>query len=592
MKLGYALLFAAALPLSAQAWWNDAWTERRVVVLDTSASGIETAAPVADAVLPVRLHSGNFDFLAASQDGADLRLVAADDKTPLRFHLESFDDLNELALVWVQVPRIAPNTAGQKVYVYFGNAEAQSEGGAPAVSYDAATAAVLHFREGEELPLDASPNANHGTTPLALEKAGLLGASARFERAPLVLAAAPSLGLAAGGAFTFSGWVRVADAATAGAGAGTTGAIGVADTGAAGTEAGTSDAGSKAALYRQGPVAIMVGGGQLSLEGVSAQPLSGGALAPNAWHQVAVTVGAGQATLYVNGVQVAAGEALLPEVQAEVMIGDGLAGLMDEVRIDGVARSADWIKLAANAQGAESKLLTVTADEEGAAAEGGTSYMGILVGHLTIDAWVVIVLLMVMLVIAVVVMVGKALLVSATDKDNRGFLKRFRHATGDFLDLENGPAHPHSSLYRLYQAGIRELKKRTDGRGEVNLSGASINAIKAAVDADLVREAHRLNAQMVLLTIAISGGPFLGLLGTVVGVMITFAAIAAAGDVNVNAIAPGIAAALLATVAGLVVAIPALFGYNYLASRIKNISADMQIFVDEFITRVAESYSR
>jgi biopolymer transport protein ExbB len=106
----------------------------------------------------------------------------------------------------------------------------------------------------------------------------------------------------------------------------------------------------------------------------------------------------------------------------------------------------------------------------------------------------------------------------------------------------------------------------------------------------MVRETNRLNAQMVLLTIAIAGGPFLGLLGTVVGVMITFAAIAAAGDVNVNAIAPGIAAALLATVAGLVVAIPALFGYNYLASRIKVLSSEMQIFVDEFITRVAELY--
>ena len=76
---------------------------------------------------------------------------------------------------------------------------------------------------------------------------------------------------------------------------------------------------------------------------------------------------------------------------------------------------------------------------------------------------------------------------------------------------------------------------------------------------------------MVILTIAISGGPFLGLLGTVVGVMITFAAIAASGDVNVNAIAPGIAAARVATVAGLFVAIPALFGYNYLISRIKGV---------------------
>ena len=96
---------------------------------------------------------------------------------------------------------------------------------------------------------------------------------------------------------------------------------------------------------------------------------------------------------------------------------------------------------------------------------------------------------------------------------------------------------------------------------------------------------------MVLLTIAIAGGPFLGLLGTVVGVMITFAAIAASGDVNVNSIAPGIAAALVATVAGLGVAIPALFGYNWLNTRIKNVSADMRVFVDEFVTRIAEHYS-
>ena len=73
--------------------------------------------------------------------------------------------------------------------------------------------------------------------------------------------------------------------------------------------------------------------------------------------------------------------------------------------------------------------------------------------------------------------------------------------------------------------------------------------------------------------------------------MITFAAIAAAGDVNVNAIAPGIAAALLATVAGLAVAIPSLFGYNYLAAHASRpLTSDMQIFIDEFITRVAELY--
>lgn len=175
---------------------------------------------------------------------------------------------------------------------------------------------------------------------------------------------------------------------------------------------------------------------------------------------------------------------------------------------------------------------------------------------------------------------------------NKLFLAKFQNAGKDLLSLDKGGKYQHSALFKLYAAGLREIKKREHDGQQIQLSGASIDAIKAAVDADLVRETQRQNAGMVLLTIAISGGPFLGLLGTVVGVMITFAAIAAAGDVNVNAIAPGIAAALLATVAGLGVAIPALFGYNYLASRVKNITIEMQIFVDEFITRIAELYGK
>ena len=73
--------------------------------------------------------------------------------------------------------------------------------------------------------------------------------------------------------------------------------------------------------------------------------------------------------------------------------------------------------------------------------------------------------------------------------------------------------------------------------------------------------------------------------------MIVFAGIAASGDVNINAIAPGTAAALVATVAGLAVAIPCLFGYNYLNTRIKDIAIDMRVFVDEFVARLAETYT-
>lgn len=101
-------------------------------------------------------------------------------------------------------------------------------------------------------------------------------------------------------------------------------------------------------------------------------------------------------------------------------------------------------------------------------------------------------------------------------------MKRFQSANNkDLLNLDAGISLPSSTLLGLYKAGIREIRKRERSGEQLVLSGTSMDAIKAAVDADLVRETQRLNSMMVLLTIAISGGPFLGLLGTVVGVMIT-----------------------------------------------------------------------
>jgi biopolymer transport protein ExbB len=206
----------------------------------------------------------------------------------------------------------------------------------------------------------------------------------------------------------------------------------------------------------------------------------------------------------------------------------------------------------------------------------------------------------------------KAVVINKTAKSNAEFLDAFRSlgvSDAGKLDADDDPEesdlkdsalltamfgkHDHyqnSSLYRIYHVGIQELKRRFGNQHTGELSRQAIDVIKATLDGTLVRENQKLNNLMVLLTIAISGGPFLGLLGTVVGVMITFAAIAATGDVNIAAIAPGIAAALVATVAGLAVAIPALFGYNYLGSRIKSISADMHVFVDEFVAKIAETH--
>ncbi|TAK95748.1 MAG: DUF2341 domain-containing protein [Aquabacterium sp.] len=558
--LSIALLGGALLPTTAHAWWNGDWKHRTKVTINTSAAGVETKDALSGVAVPVRLHSGNFDFLSAKPDGSDLRFVAADDKTPLKYVVERYDSTNELALVWVQVPNVVPGSDKNVVYAYAGNEKAAAEAAPASAVFDVATLAAFHFGEKDGISVDHT-GAMKAAAAVGIEANGMLAGSAKLAGTGLSWSGSDKIKAPAGGPYSVSMWIKPTAA--------------------------------QGSLYSQGALQLNLDGGKLIAK-LGTASADGGAVAASTWSYVALTYGSGKLTLYVNGAQTAQVDAGAgAAIEGGVKVGDGFTGLIDEVQVASTVRSADWVKLAQAAQAGDAKLIaSVTESEDSAGSEGGDEgYMGILIKSLTPDAKAVIAILAVMFVVAVWVMITKALFVGKADKDNRDFLVRFREATDNMLHLEKGGVHPHSSLFRLYQAGVRELAKRKTGEaGSLPLSGASIDAVKASIDADLVRENHQLNSRMVLLTIAISGGPFLGLLGTVVGVMITFAAIAAAGDVNVNAIAPGIAAALLATVAGLGVAIPALFGYNYLASRIKNISADMQIFVDEFVTRVAENY--
>jgi len=549
---------AALAPAVSMAWWNADWSTRAKVTLNTTAAGVETREAVNGLVVPVRLHSGNFDFAAAKEDGSDLRVVAADDKTPLPFVVERFDGINELALLWVPVAAVLPGSDKNVLHVYAGNANAAAE---PAAAvFGNGHLLVAHFAETAGGAVDVVSKAA-ATPDLVPEPNGLLGGSASLAGRSIEWAASDRLKLADGGTMTASLWVKPGAAV-------------------------------EGSLLQWGPVKLGLAGGKATAE-VGAVKLAGGELPPNAWVHLALTAGGGHVRLFVNGEQAAEAAGALPAVSGPVRVGEGFSGTVDELVLSDSLRSADWLRLAAAAQGSGGRFVgSVKENHDDPVAGEEQGHMAILVANLTTDAWVVIIILAVMFVLAGWVMVTKTLFVGRTDRDNRSFLLRFREARHDFLHLEDAKAHPSSSLYRLYLAGVRELNKRNVDLDRKALSGASLDAVKASVDADMVRESHHLNAKMVLLTIAISGGPFLGLLGTVAGVMITFAAIAAAGDVNINAIAPGIASALLATVAGLAVAIPALFGYNYLASRIKNISADMQIFVDEFVTRVAETYGQ
>lgn len=567
-RVASALAVLLLLPGLAQAWWNEDWAYRKKITLNTSASGADTHDALSDFPVLVRLHTGNFAFLDARDDGGDLRLVAADDKTPLKYHIEQWDPVNELALLWVRVPRLAPGSTTESFWLYFGNPKAVREED-PKGTYDATTALVLHFDAKTDKVVDASPNAHAvaatAVTPLAQ---GPIDGAASFNGSSEVRVG----GLNPQGAgLTFFAWVRVAEPQ------------------------------KESALFAlgQGAQSFSVGmtGMKVFARAGAVRVESTIDLSASSWHQVAATLGDGKLTLFIDGKPVAQAPTTATVPQGDAVLGTGFRGDLDEVVVSTSARTTDWIKAAWAGESAEAKLASPGQDEQ--AAGGGHSYFRVLLGAVTLDGWVVIAILGVMMAISIAVMIGKGLFVSRTDSANRAFMHLFEKNPNAMLEPERLAGTPAemqgSSLFRLYNVGLRELGHRfsayeAQGRPR-NLSPQALDAIKASLDAGMVRESARLNRQMVLLTIAISGGPFLGLLGTVVGVMITFAAIAAAGDVNVNAIAPGIAAALVATVAGLGVAIPALFGYNYLATRIKNMSNDMSVFADELVTRMAEKYA-
>ena len=595
-----AVLLLVPAMASAASWWNNDWKYRKELGFDLSPTGADVAGTPQDVPVLVRLSLANFSFFADTKpDGAYFRVVAGDDKTPLKFHFENYDPQSQIALLWVRAPQIAGGSKTEKIFAYYGNPDAPGAADIPG-TYDASQVLVLSFGETAGTPGDSTAYKNNPSSSTAvLTPAALIAGGAKFSgKESIVVPSSPSLRLLPNQGLTASAWVRIEQAQQS-------------------TLLALADQGKELALVVDGTkfaARAVMSGAPVTVAATADFPLG-------QWHHVALSAAAGKLSLYVDGVSVGSAPVTLEEIGGSFTIGSGNAaqfftGDIDEVQVSKVARSADWIKASARGQGMDSNLLVYGADGQ---KEGGgqSSYFVTIAKNLTVDGWVVIGICMAMLVIAIIIMVVKAWFLGRVEKANALFLRDFRRLSGDATaldekanatddELNDAPTmaslagdqnkYGASTLYRLYHHGVRELNKRVAGstvsaaRAQV-LSSQSINAIRAAMDASNTRLQQSLSSQMVLLTIAISGGPFLGLLGTVIGVMITFAAIALSGDVHVNAIAPGTAAALAATVAGLSVAIPSLFGYNWLNSRIKSISADNRVFVDEFVTRVAEQFS-
>jgi biopolymer transport protein TolQ len=122
------------------------------------------------------------------------------------------------------------------------------------------------------------------------------------------------------------------------------------------------------------------------------------------------------------------------------------------------------------------------------------------------------------------------------------------------------------------------------------ISIASFDAVRVTLEEAAGGEAMALEKGMIVLSTAVAGGPFIGLLGTVWGVMSTFASIAENNSASLTTMAPGVAAALVATVTGLLVAIPAMFAYNFMVTTIRAITQELDGFATRYATQIEHVY--
>jgi biopolymer transport protein TolQ len=159
--------------------------------------------------------------------------------------------------------------------------------------------------------------------------------------------------------------------------------------------------------------------------------------------------------------------------------------------------------------------------------------------------------------------------------------------------LKNNPvvvadrARPVASLPLGVENEHTDLLARTN---VTKISTASFDAVKVTLEEAAGAEAMGLEKGMIVLSTAVAGGPFIGLLGTVWGVMSTFASIAENNSASLTTMAPGVAAALVATVTGLLVAIPAMFAYNFMVTTIRGITQELDGYATRYATQIEHVY--
>lgn len=214
-------------------------------------------------------------------------------------------------------------------------------------------------------------------------------------------------------------------------------------------------------------------------------------------------------------------------------------------------------------------------------------------GQATPEAKAIIFCLFIFSIIAWSVMITKAIQMRRAAKLNIHFNSEFKNQKNVLGIFDRRLQVDGCPLFVVYQAGSLELDQRlknTEGARKKFVSLKGMEHVKRSLENTVAQESLKLESGLILLAIAVSGAPFLGLLGTVWGVMSTFGHIAQQGSASLAAMAPGVAAALITTVAGLLVAIPSMFGYNWLVHNLRVRTVELDNFAQELVSKIETEY--
>ena len=178
------------------------------------------------------------------------------------------------------------------------------------------------------------------------------------------------------------------------------------------------------------------------------------------------------------------------------------------------------------------------------------------------------------------IIINKTILIARTSSAMDKFEEAFW--SGNSLEelYQTLSAKPTTAMASLFVAAMREWKRSFTNAGAAFMGLQA--RIEKVLDVSIAREVERLESQLLVLASVASAGPFVGLFGTVWGIMTSFRSIAASKNTSLAVVAPGIAEALFATAIGLFAAIPALIFYNILQGKVARSQARMESFADEF----------